>query len=279
MSIQKIAKSDIIKQGNKLTTASYSLSRDQKRIVWMILRSMSKQPELFESSQSVAIDIKEYAAIFNLSNKEAGKDIREALSAPWSQVRFHTPKHDDKETGEEASLWMPWLAETAYRPKEGKFYTKFSTSVMPFIRVGSQFTLLALENCAPIVNPHAVRLYESLAQYRSTGMVILGVDWMRERYALPKSYKKFSLFRQYFIEAAVKEIREKTMLDLNDPEYIYQKTKIVSVKFTFVDRGVAPEYIKSYKEQSQNKPRTSKEVETPIERIVREKQEREQLIG
>jgi plasmid replication initiation protein len=60
-------------------------------------------------------------------------------------------------------------------------------------------------------SPYAIRLYEMLMQYRSTGIALLKVDDIRQALELGASYSRFDNFRARILEPALKEIREASL--------------------------------------------------------------------
>ncbi|EEY6061881.1 RepB family plasmid replication initiator protein, partial [Escherichia coli] len=64
------------------------------------------------------------------------------------------------------------------------------------------------------------------------GFAILGVEWMRERYGLPKSYQRYAEFKRSFLTKAVAEIEKNTKMKIVFSE-VTEGGKVTRIKFTY----------------------------------------------
>ena len=80
------------------------------------------------------------------------------------------------------------------------------------------------------------RLYELLRMWTGNKTIIeYSVDEIKEYLMLQNKYKVFNNFRVRVIESAVKELREKELLDIYNVEYVKTGRKVTSIKFYVKD--------------------------------------------
>ncbi|MEY8955688.1 replication initiation protein (plasmid) [Enterobacter hormaechei] len=69
-----------------------------------------------------------------------------------------------------------------------------------------------LQQCR-LRNPRTIRLYESLAQFKSSGLWVTTHAWLNDRFLLPESQQKnLAELKRSFLDPALKQINEKTPL-------------------------------------------------------------------
>lgn len=210
MTTETLKKSVNISQSNELTEAAYYLPLQAKRVLWLCLMQcypLKDEPDTV--SPVFTVTVADYQKFFKVGVDTASTDVKKGVTAlADSSVEFY-PKE-----GEFEEVKRPWLAEAGLKKGRGKWQVEFNYKVMPYLMgLTSQFTTYSLYDCGKINSARVIRLYESLCQYRSSGVWVTTQDWLSERFMLPESQRSnFAEMKRTFINPALKKINANTPL-------------------------------------------------------------------
>lgn len=221
VNMSQLTKKDALRQSNALTTAAYSLGRNEKRVLYIALKHFLDNPVDYKKTDfghvSVDIETNHYASLFNSEN--ASKEIAAAANAmKGKEVVFYLPDEDANE--DRAYDSFTWMVKRSHRPKRGVTTFYFNAELISIItEVKSDFTRFLIGDAGELSSGHSMRLYESIKQWSNRrNSVSFSVSWMIERYCLPKSYERMSDFRRRFLKPSVEDIANKTDIKLRYTE-------------------------------------------------------------
>ncbi|MEA9392655.1 replication initiation protein [Acerihabitans sp. TG2] len=201
-----------ISQSNELTEAAYYLPLQAKRVLWLCLMQTYREDE---HTGLFTVKVADYQRYFKVSQATASTDVRKGIEELGSrQVRFFPSE------GEYEEIRRPWLAEAGLKRGRGQWNLELNSKVMPYlIGLTSQFTTYTLLDCGKINSVRVIRLYESLCQFRSTGIWITTASWLAERYELPDSQKtNMAEMKRTFLVPAIEKINAQTPLKISMKE-------------------------------------------------------------
>jgi plasmid replication initiation protein len=191
-------------KSNDLIEASYYLTLAEQRV---ILACVSKiQPEKDIDKVHFEVSAQELVEIMNLPNKEiAYKVLKEAvdkLAERWVTIDIPDPKN------KYSKYKTRWVSGIAYED-DASIRLTFAYDILPFLsQLNGQFTQYKLLNVSKFTSIYAIRLYELLMQWQTTGTREIEIEWLKNRFDVPKSYSRMFDLKKRVIDPAIDQINK-----------------------------------------------------------------------
>ena len=106
-----------------------------------------------------------------------------------------------------------WVSEVIYVEQEAVVKLIFAPAIIPLItRLEKHFTSYELEQVSQLKSAYAVRLYEILIAWRSTGKTpVIGLDDFKKQIGINEGdYKRIDVLKSRVLEPSIKQINEHT---------------------------------------------------------------------
>lgn len=246
-------------QDNALVRSAYTMTLLEKRLLMLAISKInsSTAPSAGQPIK-VAIHIDEWSETYREGNPWA--DLARAADRLMGRVVIMHPCGMKRKK-------LNWTDSCEYH--DSKVVIKFGYSIsIELAGMLDEFTQTDLLDVAKLDSFYAVRLYELLMQFASTGILMITVEELRAVMHTTDKYPKFAQFNQRVIKPAFEDIKKKMPhLNLNI-EYIKRKhsRSVTSINFTFT-RTVQPDLFKDQPEQIQperdpNQPLSKREKST-----------------
>jgi len=231
-------------QANALVRANQgSLTLTQKRILLYVISKIKPDDEDFKYYR---INVSEFASL--LPNKGSNETLScmsamDGLESKKLKIDFgsHT-------TSTRLAL------KSKYYVGEGYFEVLLDDELKPLLlSLREQFSEVYIRHALQLTSTHAVRLYEILKSWQSTGLLITSPDELRDMLGIPDKYKVFSQFKAKCLKPAFDQINNTTdlnIIEMKEERFGKRVTKI-SIKFK-----ISKDYIhfKKQKEEVLNTP-------------------------
>lgn len=222
-----MAKQLIVKKDNALVNACYVMTLAEQRL--LLLASAKAGGEKI-ALQGLQLQASEYAESFKVSSGAAYKALKEAAEGLFERrVTFHE--------GPQKKTVTRWVSHVVYQ--DGCIEIAFAPKVQPLLcELKSRFTLYALEQVASLTSIHAVRLYELLIAWRTTGKtpVFELADFRQKLGIEPQEYPRMTDFKRWVLDPALKQINAHT--DINASYEQHKKGRsITGFSFTFTAKN------------------------------------------
>ena len=222
-------KNKLIVQDNLVTTARYEMTALEKNIIYSVMAQIEDNDP---PSKFYTISI---------------SDIEDTKDARVRQDRFD--EAIKKLLTRELVIMKPngntlriTVISSADYDSDGNVEIGIDLKMRPYLfELKKNFTIFSLEVATSLKSKYSKRLYEMLCQFKSTGLLRISVQELRERFELgDEQYERWSNFEKNVLKTAQTEINDKA-----DFQFAYilkkHKKKIVSVDFIFRKPETKPE--------------------------------------
>ena len=196
-------------QDNQLIEACYSMTLNEKRL---LLFGISKiNPSTFpDSSKAFSFEMtaKEWTEQFG------GDHSWQTLRRASKNLIRRSVTLNSKVGGDSPDEWiMNWFDNVQHYKNQGRIVATFTRAVQ--VRLAGmleQFTTIDLLAVSQLSSTHAVRLYELLSQFKSTGYRVMTLDDFRFAMDVVNTNKGTSELKRAVLNPAVKQLNEKSDL-------------------------------------------------------------------
>ena len=143
--------------------------------------------------------------------------------------------YQEKRARGRANITSRWVSQIAYIDDTATVEVIFAPALVPLItRLEEQFTKYDIEQISGLSSAYAVRLYELLICWRTTGKTpIIELSEFRKRIGvLDTEYQRMDVFKRGVLELALKQINEHTDITATYEQHKKGRT-IIGFSFKF----------------------------------------------
>ncbi len=215
-------------RSNDLVESSYKITLDERRLIECGIAKI-KAGELIPDV--VEVSAEEFADAWGISPKNAYAQLKAAALTLYDRdiVIFK----ENGLRGAPSKAHFRWVDSCEYSEKKGVVALSFTKWVKPYLQeLQGAYTSYRLLEIKHLKSSHAMRLYELIMQFKSTGFKVDSLDNLKRYFGVEDKYKRWVDFDKRVLKKATKEINDCTAYAV---KYQPQKKgrKVVGVKFIF----------------------------------------------
>ena len=223
----------LVTKHNKLIQAKYSLTLQEKRLIYWLISEISPDDGDFKPYR---VSVKELTTFLGMENNNR---IYQQMAQVTERLMRRVMKIEEPEN--ESLLQVAWVSSARYHLGKGCVDISFDPQLKPYlIQLKSHFTSIELRYAIHLQSVYAMRIYELLKQYRKIGERVLPIVELRDMLGiLPQKYQYINDFRRYVIDIAQREINTKTDIRFDYSE-LKQGRRITEIRFVVSSNTPAP---------------------------------------
>ena len=221
---------DLVVKHNALTNASYNLDLVEQRLVLLAIVGARLCGHGINANDPLTISANEYMRQFGTHRTTAYQALKDACGNLFDR-RFSYQQTN--KNGNNEKIISRWVSEIRYVDSEAVVKLIFAPAVVPLItELERHFTQYELEQVSELNSAYAVRLYELLIAWRSTGKTPIYelTEFRNKLGVVDGEYKLMHQFKQRVLSSAIEQINQYTDITV---QYDQHKAGRVITGFSF----------------------------------------------
>jgi len=223
---------EIVVKDNALINASYNLDLVEQRLILLAIIEARETGKGINANDALEVHASSYINHFNVEKHTAYTVLKNAADDLFER-RFSYQFINGN--GNTEHVKSRWVSEIRYVENEALIKLIFAPSVVPLItRLEQHFTSYELKQVSQLSSRYAVRLYELLIAWRSTGQTpIFELSKFRNQLGISDDeYKRMELFKRRVLDVAVSQVNELTDITVSYDQHKKGRT-ITGFSFSF----------------------------------------------
>lgn len=202
-------KQQLVIKDNALINAAYRLDLTEQRLVLMSTVRARETGIGITADQPLIVYADDYAEQFKVTRQAAYMALKQAINSLFErQFTYQRRTHKGL-----ANVKSRWVSRVEYVKNAASVSITFAPDVVPLITgLEKEFTRYDLEQVSGLTSTYAVRLYELVISWRSTGKTPeIPLEQIRERLGLiDGEYSDIYNFKRRVLDLSIRQINEYT---------------------------------------------------------------------
>ncbi len=200
---------ELIVKDNALINASYNLDLVEQRLILLAIVEARESGKGINANDPLTVHAESYINHFSVHRNTAYQALKDACKDLFAR-QFSYQEQRPKGV---ANITSRWVSQIAYIDNSATVELIFAPAIIPLVtRLEEQFTSYELKQVSGLSSAYAIRLYEVLIAWRSTGKtpIIELSDFRQKLGVLEGEYSRFNNFKVRVLDPAIKQINEHT---------------------------------------------------------------------
>ena len=239
----------IVVKDNALVQASYTLDTVEQRLILLAIAEARETGKGITENSLLEVHASNYINTFKVEKHTAYKVLKEASKSLFD--RYVTYHDQNPKTGNDRSFHCRWVDKIGYETKSGIIFLRFTQDIVPLItRLEENFTKYEIQQVSRLTSTYAIRLYELLIQWRSSGKTpVFALHEFRQQLGVGiDQYKTMSNFKTNVLEFALQQVNDFT--DITAKYEQHKQGRLISgFSFTFKQKKITTKIVEMSLEQ------------------------------
>lgn len=200
---------NIVVKDNALINASYNLDLAEQRLILLAIVEARESGKGINTNDPLMVHAESYAHQFNVHRNTAYTTLKNACNALFLR-QF---SYQEENSNNIEYIKSRWVSEIRYIENEAAVKLIFSPAIVPLItRLEEHFTKYELQQISNLSSAYAIRLYELLIAWRSTGKTpVFELADFREKLGVNETdYAIISDLKKRVLDISIKQLNEHT---------------------------------------------------------------------
>ena len=202
--------SKLVVKDNALMNASYNLDLVEQRLILLAIIEARESGKGINANDPLTVHAESYINQFGVHRVTAYQALKDACEDLFARQFSY---QEINERGNTENVRSRWVSEIRYVDAEATVKLVFSPIVIPLItRLEERFTQYEMQQISDLSTGYAIRLYELLICWRTTGKtpIIELTDFRQKIGVLENTYQAMNDLKKRVLEPALKQVNERT---------------------------------------------------------------------
>ena len=201
---------DLVVKDNALINASYNLDLVEQRLILLAIVEARESGKGINANNPLEVHADSYINQFNVARQTAYQALKDASKDLFARQFSY---QEMNKRGNIENVLSRWVSEIRYVDAEATVKLIFAPAIVPLItKLEEQFTKYELQQVSNLSSAYAVRLYELLIAWRSTGQTpVIELEEFRKKIGvLDDEYTRMGNFKDRVLHLAIAQVNEFT---------------------------------------------------------------------